>query len=165
MGKSYEVGELDQYLFGQGNHYEIYNKMGSHIVRNGNKKGVYFAKDFLKRINNIKFDEYEKIDTTAYVVKVQGLNYIGVHGDYDYSASSIQNLVSMIGKPIYGILSGHLHHNKIDTVQGIKTIMGGSMIGMDSYCVQKRILGVPEQIVCICTNEGLKCSYNVELKQ
>ena len=22
--KAYEVGELDQYLFGQGNHYEIY---------------------------------------------------------------------------------------------------------------------------------------------
>lgn len=125
----------------------------------------WYLKARLRGINNIKFDEYEKIDTTAYVVKVQGLNYIGVHGDYDYSASSIQNLVSMIGKPIYGILSGHLHHNKIDTVQGIKTIMGGSMIGMDSYCVQKRILGVPEQIVCICTNEGLKCSYNVELKQ
>lgn len=26
--KPYEVGELDQYLFGQGNHYEIYNKLG-----------------------------------------------------------------------------------------------------------------------------------------
>ena len=24
--KPYEIGELDQYLFGQGNHYEIYKK-------------------------------------------------------------------------------------------------------------------------------------------
>ena len=24
--KAYEIGELDQYLFGQGNHYEIYKK-------------------------------------------------------------------------------------------------------------------------------------------
>ena len=27
--KTYEIGELDQYLFGQGNHYEIYKKLGS----------------------------------------------------------------------------------------------------------------------------------------
>ena len=25
---SYEIGELDQYLFGQGTHYEIYKKLG-----------------------------------------------------------------------------------------------------------------------------------------
>lgn len=41
--KSYEVGELDQYLFGQGNHYEIYKKLGSHRVKNGKREGVYFA--------------------------------------------------------------------------------------------------------------------------
>ena len=41
--KSYEIGELDQYLFGQGNHYEIYKKMGSHRVKKGKKEGVYFA--------------------------------------------------------------------------------------------------------------------------
>ena len=41
--KAYEVGELDQYLFGQGNHYEIYKKLGAHRVKNGKKEGVYFA--------------------------------------------------------------------------------------------------------------------------
>lgn len=41
--KKYEVGELDSYLFGQGNHYEIYKKLGSHLVTDGKKKGVYFA--------------------------------------------------------------------------------------------------------------------------
>ena len=30
--KPYEIGELDQYLFGQGNHYEIYKKLGAHMV-------------------------------------------------------------------------------------------------------------------------------------
>ena len=38
----YEIGELDYYLFGQGNHYEIYKKLGAHEVTAG-KKGVYFA--------------------------------------------------------------------------------------------------------------------------
>ncbi len=41
--RSYEVGELDHYLFGTGNHYEIYKKLGSHIVEVGEEKGVYFA--------------------------------------------------------------------------------------------------------------------------
>ena len=41
--KSYEVGELDHYLFGKGNHYEIYKKLGSHMIGGEEKKGVYFA--------------------------------------------------------------------------------------------------------------------------
>ena len=40
---SYEIGELDHYLFGQGTHYEIYKKMGAHKVKRGKKEGVYFA--------------------------------------------------------------------------------------------------------------------------
>ena len=39
----YEIGELDQYLFGQGNHYEIYEKMGAHKVTVDGVSGVYFA--------------------------------------------------------------------------------------------------------------------------
>ena len=41
--KPYEIGELDQYLFGQGTHYDLYKKMGSHLVTDGKKKGTYFA--------------------------------------------------------------------------------------------------------------------------
>ncbi len=43
MSKNFKLGELDQYLFGQGNHYEIYKKLGSHIVDEGKRQGVYFA--------------------------------------------------------------------------------------------------------------------------
>ena len=41
--KPYEIGELDQYLLGQGNHYEIYKKLGAHLVEDGEKKVIYFA--------------------------------------------------------------------------------------------------------------------------
>lgn len=41
--KEYEIGELDQYLFGQGNHYEIYKKLGAHYIKDGKTEGVYFA--------------------------------------------------------------------------------------------------------------------------
>lgn len=41
--KEYEIGELDQYLFGQGTHYEIYKKLGAHLVNDGETDGTYFA--------------------------------------------------------------------------------------------------------------------------
>lgn len=37
------VGELDQYLFGQGTHYDIYKKLGAHKTKRDGKNGVYFA--------------------------------------------------------------------------------------------------------------------------
>ena len=40
---SYEIGELDQYLFGQGTHYEIYKKLGAPKAKKGKKEGIYFA--------------------------------------------------------------------------------------------------------------------------
>ena len=37
------ISELDQYLFGQGTHYDIYKKLGAHPTQRNGKKGVYFA--------------------------------------------------------------------------------------------------------------------------
>ena len=38
----YEIGELDHYLFGQGNHYEIYKKMGAHeVTKNGKRRSIF----------------------------------------------------------------------------------------------------------------------------
>ena len=38
-----EITELDQYLFGQGVHYDIYKKLGAHPAKRGRKTGIYFA--------------------------------------------------------------------------------------------------------------------------
>lgn len=40
---SMKFTDLDQYLFGQGTHYEVYKKMGAHPTTYRRKKGVYFA--------------------------------------------------------------------------------------------------------------------------
>ena len=37
------VSETDQYLFGQGTHYEIYKKLGAHLSEEDGQEGVYFA--------------------------------------------------------------------------------------------------------------------------
>ena len=118
----------------------------------------------LQNFENITIGGGEKIDHTIYLVDVRGQTYCGVHGDFDGSASKVQALQAMAGKPIYAVLSGHLHHNKIDEVQGVKTIMAGSFLGMDDYCVQKRIVGRAEQMVCVCDENGVRCSYGIPLQ-
>jgi 1,4-alpha-glucan branching enzyme len=37
------ISEADQYVFGQGTHYEIYKKLGSHFCKKGKAEGVFFA--------------------------------------------------------------------------------------------------------------------------
>ena len=38
-----KITEFDQYLFGQGTHYDIYTKLGAHVTQKDGEKGVYFA--------------------------------------------------------------------------------------------------------------------------
>lgn len=37
------ITEFDQYLFGQGTHYDLYNKLGAHSMTVDGEEGVYFA--------------------------------------------------------------------------------------------------------------------------
>lgn len=117
----------------------------------------------LQNFENVIIGGGEKVDETMYLIDVRGKTYCGVHGDFDGSPGKIQALQTMARKPLYAVLSGHLHHCKTDDVQGIRTIMAGSFLGMDDYCVQKRIYGRPEQMVCVCDETGVRCSYNVGL--
>ncbi len=116
----------------------------------------------LQNFENIHFHAYRKIDDTMYLLNIRGKTYLGVHGDYDGTPSKVQSLQSMAKEPIYAILSGHLHHNKIDMVQGIKTVMAGSFLGMDDYCVEKRIYGAQQQLICVCTDDGIGAYYDAD---
>lgn len=118
----------------------------------------------LQNFENVLIGGGEKIDNTMYLIDVRGKTYCGVHGDFDGSAGKVQSLQTMVGRPLYAVLSGHLHHNKTDDVQGVKTIMAGSFLGMDDYCVQKRIYGKSEQMVCVCDASGVRCTYDIPLK-
>ena len=118
----------------------------------------------LQNFENVTIGGGERVDDTMYLIDVRGKTYCGVHGDYDGSAAKVQTLQTMARKPVYAVLSGHLHHNKVDDVQGVKTIMAGSFLGMDDYCVQKRIVGRAEQMVCVCDCDGVRCLYEVPLQ-
>lgn len=43
MANLLEISNDDLYLFGEGTHYEIYNKLGAHITEVNGERGVYFA--------------------------------------------------------------------------------------------------------------------------
>lgn len=43
MAEKLRFTELDQHLFGQGTHYDVYKKLGAHPTKEGSKQGVYFA--------------------------------------------------------------------------------------------------------------------------
>ena len=43
MGEKLQFTELDQYLFGQGTHYDIYKKLGAHPTMQGTQKRCLFC--------------------------------------------------------------------------------------------------------------------------
>ncbi|UCD06543.1 MAG: 1,4-alpha-glucan branching protein GlgB [candidate division WOR-3 bacterium] len=42
-GKTNHITDHDIYLFKEGNHFRIYEKLGAHITRKGHREGTYFA--------------------------------------------------------------------------------------------------------------------------
>lgn len=123
----------------------------------------WYLRARLSEFDNVYFDAGARLDPTMYVLDVRGKMYVGVHGDYDGSIDKLLSMVKMAGFDAYGILCGHKHHNKYDNVQGVKVIMAGSFLGMDNYCVEKRIYGYAEQTICVCTENGVECLYDIRL--
>ena len=123
----------------------------------------WYLKARLQNFENVEIGAGIRVDPTIYMIDIRGKTYVGVHGDFDGSDAKVQALQTMVRKPVYAVLSGHLHHNKTDCVQGIKTVMAGSFLGMDDYCVSKRIFGAPEQLVCVVSEDGIECTYDIAL--
>ena len=122
----------------------------------------WYISSRLSNIKNFKVLD-NNIDSTVNLLNIRGLNYINVHGDYD-GFSTIQKLVDMMDKDIYCVHFGHKHHNATDYNNKYKLIMSGSLMGIDDYCIEKRIYGVAQQLVGVCTDSGMVCTYDVNLQ-
>lgn len=146
-----------------GNHSRIGQKDKSILNERLDDLVEWYLVARMQNCRDVTIGSGEKIDTTMYALEVRGKTYVGVHGDFDPTPAHIQSLQTMAQRPVYAVLLGHLHHCATNHVQGIRTIMAGSFQGMDSFCVQRRIYGKPEQMVCVCDENGIVCSYEVEL--
>lgn len=122
----------------------------------------FYIKARLQNIKNIHISE-NKIDNTMDLINIRGKNYATIHGDMD-SVNGILKLVEMLPEKVYAITLGHLHHNSIDSMQGYKILRSGSLMGVDDYCIEKRILGKPEQLIAVCTDDGIRCVYDIVFK-
>lgn len=147
-----------------GNHSRLDTKENSPIDERLDDLVDWYLSARLQNFENVVIGGCEKIDSTMYLLNIRGKVYAGVHGDFDAGATKIAALQAMARRPLYAVLSGHLHHNRIDEVQGVKTIMAGSFIGMDDYCIRQRIYGHPQQLVCVCDDSGVVCTYDIPLK-
>lgn len=118
----------------------------------------------LKHIDNFHV-LHRNIDTGIADISIRGKSYIAVHGDYDgFNKSGVQNLCLALGFVPYAITYGHLHVCSVDETNGVKMIRGGSLAGCgDSYTIEKRLTGKPSQMVCICTEKGVRAYYPIEL--
>ena len=93
------ITETDRYLFGQGTHYEIYKKLGSHIIEKDGVKGVYFA------------------------VWAPGAVNVSVVGDFNGWAGYGHNMTRLEDSGIYelfipGLTEGAMYKYAISTAKG-----------------------------------------------
>ena len=97
----YEIGELDQYLFGNGTHYELYKKMGAHLVTVDGVKGVYFA---------------------VWAPHAKSVSVIGEFNEWDLNADMMQrhDPMGIYTKFVPGAKEGQLYKFCIETQNGAK---------------------------------------------
>ena len=97
----YEIGELDQYLFGNGTHYELYKKMGAHLVTVDGVKGVYFA---------------------VWAPHAKSVSVIGEFNEWDLNADMMQrhDPMGIYTKFVPGAKEGQLYKLCIETQNGAK---------------------------------------------
>lgn len=152
-----------KYVSVSGNHSRLDTKENSPYDERMDHLIEWYLDARLQDFENIQIDTQSRVDATMFITDIRGKTYCGVHGDFDGSATKIAALQAMAQRPLYAVLSGHKHHNMCDEVQGVKTVMAGSFLGVDDFCIQKRIFGKPEQMVCVCDNTGIVCHYDIAL--
>ncbi len=154
-----------RYVSAAGNHSRLNTKENSPIDERLDDLIEWYLQARLQDFQNIHIETEARIDPTMALFDIRGKTYLGVHGDLEKNAAHIAALQKMAGRPIYAILTGHFHHNMTDQVQNTKVLMTGSFLGMDDFCVQKRIVGNAEQMVSVCDRNGVLCHYDIPLAQ
>ena len=97
--ENFRIGELDQYLFSMGTHYDIYKKLGAHPVTQNGKSGTYFA------------------------VWAPGARRVSVVGDFNYWNGMLYPMHKMENSDIFelfipGLSCGQFYKFEIKNVQG-----------------------------------------------
>ena len=124
------------------------------------------GKDF-KNVDNVHVIDNE-LDVNIATFDVRGWRVYASHGDKESEKSVVYNMTKLARKAHYPLpdicFLGHYHSNGVTTVDGAKVISTGCMDGMDTYSIDNRYVGTPEQSVTVVTkNKRIKGWYDIQL--
>ena len=97
------ITEFDQYLFGQGTHYDLYNKLGAHPMTVDEEEGVYFA---------------------VWAPNAAAVSIVGDFNDWDENATPMERLEPLGIYQIFltGIKVGDIYKYCVTAQDGKKTL-------------------------------------------
>ena len=107
-----------------------------------------FIKERLKFHQNVKCLD-NQYDDTMVTFNVFNERIFASHGDKDHLNTVVNNMNKLLDTNPTLVLLGHIHHFSSRDFGSATTITGGSLIGMDDFCVNKRIFGKPYQNMLI----------------
>lgn len=144
-------------------HVEIHTTAGNHSRSVSNKDEAVHGEDFdllipfvckktLKNVDNVEFvDNYLDCDIATF--QVRGHAVYATHGDKDTPKNVVYHMTQFARKAGLKLPDicylGHRHSNGLTTVDDVKVIESGCIDGMDTYSVEKRLTGTPEQTVTV----------------
>lgn len=146
---------------------EVHTTVGNHGRSVSNKdesiRGENFdllipfaCKKELKDVQNVVFAE-NKLGYDIATFTVRGHSVYATHGDKDTPKNVVYHMTQFArkaGLPLPDICYlGHRHQNGLTTVDDVKVIESGCVDGMDSYAIEKRLVGTPEQTVTVVTEK------------
>ena len=124
------------------------------------------AKEF-KEVDNV-FIEENTLDSNIATFNVRGWNAYANHGDKDTEKNVVYNMTKLARRarrPLPDIcFLGHRHTNGLTTVDEVKVVQSGCVDGMDGYSIDKRYVGVPEQMVTVISErKKIKALCDIQL--
>lgn len=148
---------------------EVHTTAGNHSRSTASKEETVRGENFdllipfackkeLKNIENVKFiDNILECDIATF--KVRGHMIYATHGDKDTAKNVVYHMTQFARKarlPLPDMCYlGHRHTNGLTTVDDVKVIESGCVDGMDSYAIDKRLVGTPEQTVTVVTEKRM----------
>lgn len=167
----YELSKAFQYV-------EVHTTAGNHSRSTANKEETtrgdnfdllipFACKKDLKNIQNVKFVDNE-LECDIATFKVRGHMVYATHGDKDTVKNVVYHMTQFARKaklPLPDMCYlGHRHTNGLTTVDDVKVIESGCVDGMDSYAIDKRLVGTPEQTVTVVTeNKMIKALCDIQI--
>lgn len=98
------------------------------------------------------------------LLRPRGHLWYAVHGDKDTVENVVGKLTLITGVKPAGILLGHRHENAFVTKHGVKICQSGCVSGTDSYALNHRLSGTPEQIVIVTSDrKPVECIFDIQL--